>query len=96
MESPHRAELYRSQGRYGEAEPLLVRSLAIFETALGPNHPNTRTVRGNLTALQQKLNGWLSRGAKLRRLALGFNPPAHPTPAETAKHPPNDAPSQPP
>ena len=30
------AALYRAQGRYGEAEPLFQRSLAITEQALGP------------------------------------------------------------
>ena len=33
------AVLYQSQGRYADAEPLLRRSLAICEKALGPDHP---------------------------------------------------------
>ena len=33
------AELYRDQGKYGEAEPLYQRALAIDEKALGPDHP---------------------------------------------------------
>ena len=32
------AELYRTQGKYAEAEPLYKRSLAIVEKALGPEH----------------------------------------------------------
>ncbi len=34
------AALYNAQGRYGEAEPLLKRVLAIDEKALRPDHPN--------------------------------------------------------
>ena len=34
------AELYRTQGKYAEAEPLYKRSLAILEKVLGPNHPD--------------------------------------------------------
>ena len=33
------AELYQAQGKYGDAEPLYKRSLAIIEKALGPEHP---------------------------------------------------------
>ncbi len=36
-------ELYRAQGRHADAEPLLKRSLAIDEKALGPEHPNVAT-----------------------------------------------------
>jgi hypothetical protein len=32
-------DLYRAQGRYADAEPLYKRALAIFEKALGPDHP---------------------------------------------------------
>jgi tetratricopeptide (TPR) repeat protein len=34
------AELYRSQGKYAEAEPLLQRALAIWEQKLGKDHPD--------------------------------------------------------
>ena len=37
------AELYQAQGRYGEAEPLFKRALAIHEKALGPDHPDVAT-----------------------------------------------------
>ena len=37
------AELYQDQGRYGEAEPLYKRALAIREKALGPEHPDVAT-----------------------------------------------------
>ena len=45
------AELYRDQGRYGEAEPLYRRSLAILEKALGPQHPDVATNLENYAAL---------------------------------------------
>ncbi len=45
------ALLYNSQGRYGEAEPLYQRSLAIDEKALGPEHPNVATALENYAAL---------------------------------------------
>jgi len=47
------AELYLAQGRYAEAEPLFTRSLAIFEKALGPEHPNVATSLVNLAGLHQ-------------------------------------------
>jgi tetratricopeptide (TPR) repeat protein len=42
------AELYRTQGRYGEAEPLYLRALAILFNRLRADHPNTQTVQQNL------------------------------------------------
>ena len=45
------AELYVAQGRYAEAEPLNNRSLAIWEKALGPEHPNVATSLENYAAL---------------------------------------------
>ncbi|NJM99279.1 MAG: tetratricopeptide repeat protein, partial [Phormidesmis sp. RL_2_1] len=45
------AELYRSQGRYGEAEPLFVEALAIRKTELGDRHPDTATSLNNLAGL---------------------------------------------
>ena len=39
------------QGRYAEAEPLYRRSLAIWEKALGPDHPNVATSFDNYAAL---------------------------------------------
>jgi len=47
----------RLEGRYSEAEPLHVRSLAIFEQGLGVHHPNTVTVRRNLEQLREEMNG---------------------------------------
>jgi tetratricopeptide (TPR) repeat protein len=48
------AALYKSQGRYPEAEPLFLQALAIAEQALGENHPNTVKSRENLQRLRQQ------------------------------------------
>ncbi len=37
------AVLYQDQGKYTEAEPLYQRTLAIWEKALGPEHPLVAT-----------------------------------------------------
>ena len=44
------AGLYRAQGKYKQAEPLLVRALAISEQQLGPQHPSTQIIRENYAA----------------------------------------------
>ena len=48
------AELYRSQSRYEQAEPLYLQALEIAEQKLGVNHPNTVTFRENLQNLRDK------------------------------------------
>ena len=50
------ALLYRSQAKYAEAEPLYKRSLAIWEKALGPEHPNVATPLENYAFLLRKTN----------------------------------------
>ena len=45
------AGLYRDQGRYADAEPLYKRALAIYEKALGPDHPHVATSLNNLAGL---------------------------------------------
>ncbi len=45
------AELYRAQGHYAQAEPLFQRSLAIWEKALGPEHPDVATSLNKLAQL---------------------------------------------
>jgi tetratricopeptide (TPR) repeat protein len=48
------AGLYRSTGRYGEAEPLYQKALEIARSSLGETHPNTVTIYNNyLTMLRQ-------------------------------------------
>jgi len=49
------ALLLQNTNRLAEAEPLYSRARAIFEKSLGPNHPNTVTVRNNLAALMAAL-----------------------------------------
>ena len=46
------ALLYKSQGRYDQAEPLLLQALNICERRLRVDHPDTVTVRKNLEALR--------------------------------------------
>ena len=50
------AEIYRTQGKYAEAEPLYRRSLAIGKKALGPEHPNVAQSLKNYAALLRKTN----------------------------------------
>jgi tetratricopeptide (TPR) repeat protein len=45
------AGLYRAQGQYTKAESLHQRALAIFEKALGPEHPDVATSLNNLALL---------------------------------------------
>jgi len=45
------AELYRMQGRYGEAEPLLVCALESSERTLGQNHPTTLNTQLSLAGV---------------------------------------------
>ena len=47
------AELYRSQGRYAEAEPLYQRALVAHEKALGHAHPDVGTSLNDPAALYQ-------------------------------------------
>ena len=48
------ATLYQAQGQYAQAEPLFKRSLAIKESALGPDHPTVATGLENMAALYRK------------------------------------------
>ena len=45
------ATLYYSQGRYREAESLLIKALSIAEFSLGVDHPSTAAIRENLKLL---------------------------------------------
>ncbi len=45
------ANMYRTQGRYSEAEPLYRRSLAVHEQQLGSDHPDTATSLIHLASL---------------------------------------------
>ncbi|HBB30385.1 MAG TPA: kinesin, partial [Cyanobacteria bacterium UBA9273] len=47
------AELYSSQGRYSEAEPLFRQALEMYKRLLGENHPHVATSLNNLALLYQ-------------------------------------------
>jgi tetratricopeptide (TPR) repeat protein len=47
------AALYKSQGRYEEAEPLYKQSLSLWQELLGERHPNFATSINNLAALYE-------------------------------------------
>ena len=49
------AVFYKSEQRYGEAEPLYRRALSIFERALGPQHPRVGVCLDNYAGLLRKL-----------------------------------------
>jgi hypothetical protein len=44
------------RGQYAEVEPLYQRSLAIREQTLGPQHPDTQTIRTHYSTLQEKMH----------------------------------------
>ncbi|MGD1805122.1 tetratricopeptide repeat protein, partial [Dapis sp. BLCC M126] len=48
------AGLYKSQGRYSEAEPLYKQVLDIRAKIFGEEHPKTQTVRENLERCRQQ------------------------------------------
>lgn len=62
------AELYRTQGKYAEAEPLYTQALEILEKVLGPNHPNVATVLENMAELYKK-TGRLDEAQRLEARA---------------------------
>jgi tetratricopeptide (TPR) repeat protein len=75
------AKLYYEQGRYSDAEPLLVRSLAIIEQQLGANHPHTATSLSNLAMLYISIGRYSDaeplhlRALAIREEQLGANHP---------------------
>ncbi len=78
--------LHWHQGRYRDAEPLLVRALAIREKALGSSHPSTSSSLNNLAALYREQGRFeiaeplLLRALEIREEAFG---PDHPDTATT-------------
>ena len=75
------ALLYRAQGQYEKAAPLHERALAIWEQALGPEHPHVATSLNNLALLYDnqgqygKAEPLYERALAIREKALG---PEHP------------------
>ncbi|TYT71706.1 tetratricopeptide repeat protein, partial [Microcystis aeruginosa KLA2] len=45
--------MYRSQGRYPEAEPLYLEALDLIKRLLGDNHPGVATSLNNLAELYE-------------------------------------------
>ncbi len=80
------ALLYQAQGRYAEAEPLHKRALAIFEKALGPEHPDMALNLYNLALLCQAQDRYAEaeplhkRALAIFKKALG---PEHPDVAQS-------------
>ena len=66
------AMLLHAKARYGEAEPLLRRALAIGEASLGSEHPNLATYLNNLAQLLQATNR-VSEAEPLMRRALAID-----------------------
>jgi tetratricopeptide (TPR) repeat protein len=75
------AYLYESIGRYTEAEPLYVRSIAISEKELGINHSDTANSLNNLAGLYQSTGRYAEaeplyvRSIAIREQELGINHP---------------------
>ncbi len=71
------ALIYDAQGRYGEAEPLYKRALAIWEKALGPEHPDVAKSLANYAALLRETDRDVA-AEMLEARATGPGPaPAH-------------------
>ncbi|MEL6496147.1 MAG: tetratricopeptide repeat protein [Cyanobacteria bacterium J06623_7] len=67
------AALYKSQGRYDQAEPLYLQALELFINRLGAEHPRTDTVFENFTyflrqVISQNRTGELSQNSTTRSL----------------------------
>jgi tetratricopeptide (TPR) repeat protein len=76
-----RANCYKNQGKYSEAEPLYKRALAIKEEKLGHDHPDTATSLNNLAALYKNQGKYseaeplYKRALAIREQKLGHNHP---------------------
>jgi tetratricopeptide (TPR) repeat protein len=75
------ASLYRSQGRYSEAEPLYGRSLSIVEQQLGADHPDVAASLNNLAGLYKSQGRYseaeplYGRSLSIREQQLGADHP---------------------
>ena len=75
------AGLYKSQGRYEEAEPLFQRSLQIREQQLGAEHPDTASSLNNLALLYESQERYeeaeplLLRSLQIKEQQLGVDHP---------------------
>jgi tetratricopeptide (TPR) repeat protein len=75
------ARLYYDQGRFGEAEPLYLRSLAISEKSLGADHPDVAATLNNLAGLYrrqglyEKVEPLYLRSLAIKEKSLGADHP---------------------
>jgi tetratricopeptide (TPR) repeat protein len=60
------------QGRYTEAEPLYKRALAIWEKALGPDHPELAQSLNNLSVVYQDQGRYAEADTLLKRALAIF------------------------
>ena len=80
------ANVYKDEGRYAEAEPLDLRSLAIYKKALGPEHREVGRALNNLGLLHENAGRYadaepiFKQALAIREKALG---PDHPEVANT-------------
>ncbi|AUT03832.1 tetratricopeptide repeat protein [Nostoc sp. CENA543] len=76
------AELYRSQGKYSQAEPLHIQALALSRKLLGEEHPSVATSLNNLAALYRSQGRYSEaeplyiEALALRRKLLGEEHPS--------------------
>jgi len=81
--------LYYIQGRDAEAEPLLQRSLAIREQALGPEHPDVAQSLNNLAGPYRRQDRYAEAELLLQRaltIAEQALDPTHPLVAAVRKN----------
>ena len=69
----NQAERYKEEGRFADAEPLYKRALAIFEKALGPDHPSVASALNNLADLYSA-QGRYADAEPLYKRALASTP----------------------
>ena len=65
--------LYKSQGKYAQAEPLYVRALAIYEQQLGTEHPTTQSIQANYIILQEAMKSEGEAHSLNGRVSVLFN-----------------------
>ncbi len=81
MSLMHLADVYAASGCGAEAEPLYLRALAIWERALGPDHPDVAEVLKGLATVYRnqgdsaKSEALLECALTIREKTLGPNHP---------------------
>jgi CHAT domain-containing protein/Tfp pilus assembly protein PilF len=62
-----RGEQLHHEGRYADAEPLIKRSLELYEKELGPEHPNVATSLSNLASLYRSQGRYIDAELLIKR-----------------------------